>query len=115
MKWMIWVLLLSVILTLFTGCNTSGREYLEDLIVELGADEKLIIKEWSFLLGSGAEIYYQQENQKPVLLGQTDGGDDGACPFSLGQYEITRDGNTVTVKWHFDADVWRSKTFELPA
>lgn len=108
------ILMLFVILFLFAGCNTSGREYQEDLTVELGADEKLIIKEWSFLLGSGAEVYYQRGNQKPVLLGQTGGGDDGACPFSLGQYEITRDGNSVTVKWRFDTGHWRSETFLLP-
>lgn len=106
--------MLFVGLLLFAGCSTSGREYQEDLILELGAEEKLIIKEWSFLLGSGADVYYQRGSQKPVLLGKTGGADDGACPFSLGQYEITRDGNAVTVKWRFDADVWRSETFLLP-
>ena len=109
------VLMLFVILTLFSGCNTSGREYKEDLIVELSTDEKLIIKEWCFLLGSGAEIYYQRENQKSVFLGRTSGGDDGACPFSLGQYEIACDGNAVTIKWRFDTDTWHSETFELPS
>ena len=109
------VLFLLVVLVLFSGCSPSGREYQEDLTVELSADEKLIIKEWSFLLGSGAEVYYQRGNQSQVFLGKTSGGDDGACPFALGQYEITREGNAVTIKWRFDADVWRSKTFELPA
>ena len=105
---------LCALLILFAGCDTSGREYQEDLIVELSADEKLIIREWSFLLGSGAEVYYQRENQRPFFLGQTGGGDDGACPFSLGQYEIVREGNTVTIKWLFRDGIWRSKTFELP-
>ena len=108
------VLILLVVLILFSGCSTSAREYQENLIVELGADEKLIIKEWSFLLGSGAEIYYQRGEQKPIFLGQTGGADDGACPFSVGAYEITQDGNSVTIKWRFNADIWHSETFQLP-
>lgn len=108
------LLLVLVVLTFLTGCSTLAREYQEDLIVELGTEEKLIIKEWSLLLGSGAEVYYQRGSQKPVLLGQTGGADDGACPFSLGQYEITRNGNAVRVKWRFDTEHWRSETFLLP-
>ena len=109
------VSVLLAVLILFSGCSTLEREYQEDLIVELGADEKLIIKEWSFLLGSGAELYYQREDRNPIFLGQTGGGDDGACPCSVGAYEITRDGNSVTIKWRFDADIWHSETFVLPA
>ena len=108
------VVFLCALLLCLAGCHTSGREYRDDVVVELGTDEKLIIREWSFLMGGGAEIYYQHGDQKPVLLGQTGGGDDGACPFSLGQYEITRDGNTVLIKWQFRGDVWHSQTFELP-
>ena len=108
------VLLLLTALLLLTGCGTVAREYREDLVFQLSEQERLIIKEWSFLMGSGAEIYYQQSEQELVLLGQTSGGDDGACPFSEDAYEITRNGNSVTIKWRFRAEIWRSKIFELP-
>ena len=107
------------VLFIFSGCMME-REYKEDLIVELdGSTEKLIIKEWSFLLGSGAEVYYQREDQKPVFLGKTSGADDGFCPFAAGKYEITRNGNAVTLKWYFNTTpdyetIWHSETFELP-
>lgn len=106
--------ILCALLILFAGCGASEREYKDDLIVPLEGDERLIIREWSFLLGSGAEVYYQRGDQDPVLLGQTNGGDDGACPFSMGQYEIVREGDTVSIKWLFKDGIWRSKTFELP-
>lgn len=105
---------LCALLIFFAGCGASEREYKDDLIVLLEGDERLIIREWSFLLGSGAEVYYQRGDQDPVLLGQTGGGDDGACPFSMGQYEIVREGDTVLIKWLFRDGIWRSKTFELP-
>ena len=38
---------------------------------------EIIIKEWSFLLGSGTEVYYQKGDAEPILLGKTLGGDDG--------------------------------------
>lgn len=103
------------------GCSTTEREYYEDIIVPLqDASDQLIIKEWSYLLGSGAEVYYQKENSQPVLLGKTTGADDGFCPFKEGLYEITQAGNSITVKWRFhpadkDKTNWRSKTFHLPS
>ena len=101
------------------GCD-SEREYYDDIHITLqDASEKLIIKEWSFLLGSGAEVYYQRNNEKPILLGKTTGGDDGFCPFKEGLYKIVQDGRLVRVKWCFnpsdkDMSNWQSKTFELP-
>lgn len=102
-----------------TGCASDEREFLEDVVVTLeDSSEKIIIKEWRFLLGSGAEVYYQKDSSEPVLLGKTTGGDDGFCPFNEGLYELTQDGNSVTIKWSFNPsdskDKWRSKTFNLP-
>ena len=101
------------------GCDFE-REYYDDIHITLqDASEKLIIKEWSFLLGSGAEVYYQRGDDQPILLGKTNGGDDGFCPFKEGLYEIAQDGRLVRVKWCFnssdkDMSNWQSKTFELP-
>jgi hypothetical protein len=115
-KVILWCL---VVLLVFCGCD-SGRVYHDDLYITLQDEsEKLIIKEWSFLLGSGAEVYYQKNDDEPTLLGKSTGGDDGFCPFNEEMYEITQDGTSVTVKWCFDPsnnDVsnWPSQTFELP-
>lgn len=103
----------------FVGCTSSQRDYHDDIVVTLeNTNDRIIIKEWQYLLGSGAEIYYQKESDTPVLLGKTSGGDDGFCPFNEGLYEINKDGDTVTVKWCFDPSDndksnWRSKTFEI--
>lgn len=105
-----------VVLLAFCSCG-SEREYYDDIYITLqDASEKLIIKEWSFLQGSGIEVYYQKDDDDPILLGKTTGGDDGLCPFKEGLYEITQDGRSVTVKWCFNPamSIWRSETFELP-
>ena len=110
-----------MILFTFSGCGSGGldREYYDDLNISLETqDGEIIIKEWEFLLGSGAEVYYR-ENGKDILLGKLSGSDDGFCPFKEGLYELTQEGNTVTIKWCFkpsdkDKTNWRSDTFELP-
>ena len=108
-----------VVLFAFCSCDFGlGREYYEDIYIPLqDASEKLIIKEWSFLLGSGFEVYYQKNDDDPILLGKELGGDDGFCPFKEGLYEITQDSRSVTVKWCVDpsASNWQNETFELPA
>lgn len=108
-----------LVLLALCGCD-SEREYHDDIYITLqDASEKLIIKEWSFLLGSGFEVYYQRDDIEPILLGKATGGDDGFCPFKNGLYEITQDGYYVTVKWCFDPldnnkSNWKNQTFELP-
>lgn len=108
-----------VVLLAFCGCN-SERENYDDINITLqDTSEKLIIKEWSYLQGSGIEVYYQKSDDSPILLGKAIGGDDGFCPFKEGLYEIAQDDRSVTVKWCFnpsdkDKSNWRSKTFELP-
>lgn len=117
------ITLLSLLLVLvcFFGCETLEREYNDDIVYELeNGSDVIIIKEWSFLLGSGAEIYYKAGDEKPVLLGQTTGGDDGFCPFEAGSYEIKQDGNSIYVSWCFnpsdnDRSHWRSENFDLPS
>lgn len=108
-----------VVLLAFCSCDFGlEREYYEDIYIPLqDASEKLIIQEWSFLLGSGFEVYYQKSEDDPILLGKELGGDDGFCPFKEGLYEITQDSRSVTVKWCVDpsASNWQNETFELPA
>lgn len=109
-----------LMLTCLCGCNTFDREYIEDIVYELqdGAGV-IIIKEWRFLLGSGAEVYYREGEKKAVLLGKTTGADDGFCPFEAGMYEITPNERSICVSWCFDPSnndrsCWRSKSFDLP-
>lgn len=112
-----------IMLFIFCGCSFAllEREYYDDIHVQLETRHaEIIIKEWSWGLGSGAEIYYKADG-KEIKLGSLSGGDDGYCPFKEGFYQITEDGNTVTFKWCFtpsdtnQTDNWKSKTFELPS
>ncbi|MBO5648551.1 MAG: hypothetical protein J6S76_01395 [Clostridia bacterium] len=115
MRFIICVCVIVLMLFCAAACVGTGRDYHDDLVVALSDTEHiLIIKEWSFLLGSGADIYYQIRDARPILLGTTTGGDDGACPFSLGQYEVIHDGSTVTLRWRFSGNIWREKEFILP-
>ena len=104
-----------LIIILIVGACDSGREYYDDIHITLqDSSEEIIIKEWSYLLGSGAEVYYKKGG-KLILLGETTGGDDGFCPFKEGLYEVIQNDNSVTVKWCFrTVGDWRSETFELP-
>lgn len=119
-KVMIALLCLSLTFACFCGCETFEREYNDDIVYELqNGSDVIIIKEWSFLLGSGAEIYFKKGDEKPVLLGQTSGGDDGFCPFEAGLYEIRQDGNSICVSWCIDSSDndrshWHSENFDLP-
>ena len=108
-----------LVIPAFRGCDSEGRfferEYLEDLYIPLQDEsEKLIIKEWGWLMGSGEDVYYQKDDDKPIYLGDLTGGDDGYCPFADGKYEIIQDGRSVTIKWSFRGDLWKDMTFELP-
>lgn len=117
MKKLIFVLCFCLLLC---GCKTSVREYKEDITFQLqDKDDVLIIKEWTYLLGSGADIYYKHGDDAPVFLGKTSGADNGFCPFSEGLYEITEDGDTVIMSWCFkpsdnDRSHWHSESFKLP-
>lgn len=114
------VSLLIVVSAGLYGCDTLEREYKEDIVYELpDSENKIIIKEWEFLQGSGAEIYLKKGEENPVLLGKISCADDGFCPFEAGLYEITQDENSITVSWCYDPtnedrSSWRSQSFELP-
>ncbi len=102
----------------FCGCD-NGREYYEDICIKSETSHwEIIIKEWSFLLGSGAEVYCKNNNDE-ILLGQLAGGDDGFCPFKEGLYSVSFDSNKVTIKWCvFPSEQekpWNTKTFTLPS
>ena len=108
---------LLILLTL-SGCGFE-REYNDDIIIQLeDRDGEIVIKEWSFLMGSGAEVYYRN-GKNDMKLGSLLGGDDGFCPFKEGLYTVTVSGNEVTIEWdRLPADStipWEKKTFELPS
>lgn len=113
------LLFVSTLLFSIIGCSASEREYHEDIVIALqDPSEKIIIREWQYLLGSGADVYYQKGNADAVLLGKTTGADDGFCPFKEGLYELIQNGDEITVKWCFSPsdskDIWRYRSFNIP-
>ena len=112
-------LLLLLALALVSCQNPLGdREYMEDLYIEIpDSANKLLIREWTYLLGSGAEVYWvSSDEEKTVLLGKLTGGDDGYCPFNDGKYNVSFAGDRVTFSWSFNGSDTYSKTesFTLP-
>lgn len=107
-----------LLLVNLSGCD-SQREYHEDIHIPLESGQaEIIIKEWSFLLGSGAEVYYKDDD-KEILLGNLLGGDDGFCPFKEGLYAVAVDDNKLTIEWcrfpSSERESWEKETFELPS
>ena len=113
------ILPLLLIAVMFSGCNCDEREYLADIVLPLEKSPgEIVIKEWRWLLGSGAEVYYRL-NGKQTLLGTTTGGDDGYCPFADGKYIVTLDGEELLIRWRFEGDgleedIWKEERFTLP-
>ena len=111
------LLITSCLIILFVFCSCSlflERDYNEDIIIPLESNSgEIIIREWSFLQGSCAEIYYKN-GRKETMLGQLQGGDDGYCPFKYGEYSVTIKENQLTIKWYAMPN-WLEKTFDLPA
>ncbi len=114
------VLILCAAVLLLCSCTpgASGRDYREDINVPLKNGYTLIIREWSYTVGSGAEIYLSQKDGKTVFLGRTTGGDDGYCPFADGNYEIVEKDGCIVISWGFrasdNASDRKTKTFEIP-
>lgn len=107
-----------IISFIFVGCAPK-REYHEAIHIPLETHQaEIIIKEWSYLLGSGAEVYYKDGN-KEILLGNLLGGDDGFCPFKEGLYSVAVDDNELTIQWckfpNSERENWEEKTFALPS
>lgn len=112
------LLLLLIALVIFTACHRDDREFLADISVPLeDTSAEIVIKEWRWLSGSGAEIYYQKDD-KLTLLGKTTGGDDGYCPFAAGKFTLNMEENELVVRWSFrggDSETsWRENRFALP-
>ncbi len=109
------VVCLSLLLIL-CSCGFD-REYNEDIVIQSAEhDAEIVIKEWSFLLGSGAEIYYRVDTEE-TLLGKLQGGDNGFCPFKEGMYNVSFNGDEITVEWskfaNGDRASWETKTFRF--
>ncbi len=112
-----------LLILVWTGGCTAGleRDYLEDICIPVESRQaEVLIREWTFLQGSGSEVYYRQ-NGKEVLLGQLMGGDDGFCPFRAGQYKVAVDDSSVTIEWCIypgatgaPEEKWEKKVFVFP-
>lgn len=100
---------------LITLHSSFKREYLADLRIDLVENQGvIIIREWTFLQGGGADIYYENDG-KEILIGETT-ADDGYCPFQKGQYTLDENDGKVIISWAFFNDAkkdWRMRTFIL--
>ena len=109
------VLLLTII---STGCNSNQREYHADIRIPLQHNDGIIIvREWSWLTGSGAEIYWEVDG-KITLLGECGRADDGYCPFRDGRYTFEEKENEIIFTWYFNTsadgeEIWHSEAFQL--
>lgn len=110
-----------VICALLCSCSNplGERTYREDLYINIpDTDYQLLIKEWSYLLGSGSEVYFvDPSKKKPVHLENIPGGDDGYCPFNDGNYSISYSNGTVTLYWSMHGSIkehTRNASFDLP-
>ena len=128
----IFLIIIAVILVIAIGfyvylLHAFSRNYHDDLIIQSPDGEGfLIIKEWSFLLGSGAEVYYVKGEKdwwfNKTKLGETGVGDDGYCPFQDGKYIIDWQEDYVEIKYYAAVpaqspkypDTWRVDRFDLP-
>lgn len=94
------VLLITISLSA-AGCSNEGdffsRNYRDDIVIPL-SDGKgdLIIREWSWLQGSGEEIYLLKDG-KEKLLGTCNGADDGYCPFEYGKYKLIQNEDSIEI------------------
>lgn len=79
--------------------NITSRIYKDDIIIQMeDRQAEIIIREWTYLLASGAEVYYKKDG-KEVKIGQLLGGDDGFCPFEAGLYSVDIDENKLIIEW----------------
>lgn len=104
---------------MFVSDDSFDREYLDDIHIQVETRQaEIIIREWRFLLGSGAEVYYK-EGRKEILLGNLSGGDNGYCPFKEGQYSVEFEDNKVIIEWDSKPSnneiPWKKEIFELPS
>ena len=111
-------LCLTLLAICFTGCVGSGREYLDEIHIPLEAKQaEIIVREWKFLMGSGAEIYYKDDDRE-VMLGQIQGGDDGFCPFEQGLYAVRVEDDELVIEVGRKMDapdiIWSTESFALP-
>ena len=96
---------------------SNSRDYRPDIVIENPNGEgTLIIEEWLWGFGAGAEIYYKEDGflkQKKKIGGTS--ADETCTPFSDGRYTVTWGEDTVTLEYDngFEKE-WVSKTFELP-
>ena len=105
---------------LLSACCSGCRLFYETKItIEIpDSEDVIIIKEWAFLLGSGAEIYYKKPYRFATEIGTTSGADNGYCPFKNGEYSYAIHEDSIYIRWRTswrqNTQNWKSKTFEFP-
>ena len=121
------LIIIAVLAVLFSAFfvwlrSIEWKDYQDDLEIQSPNGEyTLIIKEWSFLLAGGAEIYCSKNGGKAQMLGGVS-SDDAAQPFYNGYDTVEWEENTVLIRYcsgtpaeHINKpDTWRSVRYELP-
>ena len=105
------IALLCFIVTAFLGSDIVlwGREYQEDVVYELPEDGgSLIIRKWTFLVGSGAEIYYKNNQifRTEVFLGEI----NNSGPIDINVVDKTE----IHIRWCREHGGWTTDVFEIP-
>ncbi len=118
----IFIIIAVILVALWFYVMTSEwRDFKDDLITAIpDSEDCIVVREWSFLLGSGAEIYYRYSNGKEVRIGNAGGGDDGYLPFARETYKVQFQSDSVTFDWCWqyyrenDSKYWKSTTLQFP-
>ena len=114
------IVVLGALMFLFKDHLFLGRDYEEDLYIDVpGTEYQILVKEWSFLMGVGQEVYFVEDSwwKRDTKLGQLNGGGDGYLPFANGDYKIEYEDGVVTLsckKNSKDDKYSISESFELP-
>lgn len=92
--------------------------YQDDICIDLPDSEtKIVIKEWSRLQHTGADVYFvQNENEQYLEMIYREGN---WLPFANGKYEIVKiDSEYFSIRWaklqNDSKAEWIEKTFEIP-
>lgn len=80
------------------------RDYHPDLILPSPDGQyELVVREWSFLMGGGVEIYIREPGRDEWYQEQwihSGGLDDGHPSFTMGQYRVQWESDRVTVRYY---------------
>ncbi len=114
------IVALLLVIFLFKDRLFLSRDYRDELYIDIPNTEyQLLVKEWSFLTGSGQEVYFVEGSwwKRPKLLGQFVGEGNGYYPFESGDYTIDYENGVLYLSWKRNSNeegYSQTKSFKLP-